>query len=133
MAHWWLCFAWRMLQGEAKYETPIEHVGRMLSRCELETYKNTSRFIFVVLWILFLVAGVRLRRELVLSKDEQLSQWFQNEIRKIPADSNFVPQWPGHTGTPSLDLVEKFQKVNEPAAPSLDSLEVGDFPAVDQG
>ena len=70
------------------------------------------------------MAGVRLQREFELSKEEQLSQWYQDQIRKAPADSNFVPRWPEQTCTPSPDIVKKFQQADAaPAAPSLESME----------
>jgi len=123
VAHWWLCLAWMLLRGDVKHETPLEHVGRLLSRCDPPACESTSRWIFLILWAFFLVGGLRLQRHFELSKEQQMSQWYQDQIRKAPADSDFVPHWPGQTPSPDLAT---FQKVDVTLpAPTPDSMEVG--------
>lgn len=113
-----------LLRGDVKHETPLEHVGRLLSRCDPPACESTSRWIFLILWAFFLVGGLRLQRHFELSKEQQLSQWYQDQIRKAPSDSNFVPHWPGQTCTSSPDLTT-FQKVDVTLpAPAPDSVEV---------
>mmetsp|Transcript_111002 Transcript_111002/g.264856 ORF Transcript_111002/g.264856 Transcript_111002/m.264856 type:complete len:507 (-) Transcript_111002:151-1671(-) len=124
VAHWWLCLALMLLRGDVKHEAPLEHVGRLLSRCDPPACESTSRWIFLILWAFFLVGGLRLQRHFELSKEQQLSQWYQDQIRKAPSDSNFVPHWPGQTCTSSPDLTT-FQMVDVTLpAPAPDSVEV---------
>jgi len=139
VSHWWMCLVWSLLRPTNSmdlsdgFPTPARHIARLASQDSREACSTVSRWIFTILWAFFVAVGWRLQQKLGKSKEEELSQWYQDQIRQAPSDSDVVPRWPDQKG-PSLCRPLDSKNVNRQkekadCTPSLQCMEEGEAPS----
>lgn len=58
-----------------------------------DAWDLSARLSFLLLWVLILLLGVKLRRALSRTERERFQGWFQEQLRRAPKDCALVPRW----------------------------------------